>query len=161
MTTQPLSMTRRLDFAAKVRKPKQELWLGCVVTEVEEKISKSGGQVFLKIKFSNCPYVGVFTEREVQWLQQLGWEHRRKTRLPEVGDSLNVYVTWHLNPPEYRKLHKLAEYGPSAKIVLHDLLGEEYDIEPVEQIPVAIERDPVVGFVQRNWNAIKELMCIS
>lgn len=160
MTTQPLSMARRLDFAAKPRKPKQELWLGCVVSEVESIVSKMG-YPYLKIKFSNCPYVCIFGAHDGHQLQRLGYELGRKTRMPEVGDVVNVDVYWRKNPPDLRFRHSLPEYSAQAKIVLHDLLGEEYDIEPVEQIPVAIERDPVVGFVQRNWNAIKELMCIS
>ena len=156
MTTQSLSMARRLDFAAKPRKPKQELWLGCVVTEIEEKVSKIGGQLYLKIKFSNCPFIGVFSEQDGHRLHQLGWKHRRKARLPEVGDSLNVYVTWHLNPPEYGKLHKLAEYGPSAKLELYGLLDEAYDIEPVEQIPVAIEPPPALSWLQGLQLQLKE-----
>lgn len=160
MTTQSLSMARRLDFAAKPRKPKDELWLGCVVSEVESVVSKMG-YPYVKVRFSNCPYVCIFGAHDGHQLQRLGCEHGRKTRLPEVGDELCVNVYWRFNPRDVQKQYKLGEYSAQAKIVLHDLLGEAYDIEPVEQIPVAIERDPVVGFVQRNWNAIKELMCIS
>lgn len=97
MTTQSLSMARRLDFAAKPRKPKDELWLGCVVSEVESVVSKMG-YPYVKVRFSNCPYVCIFGAHDGHQLQRLGCEHGRKTRLPEVGDELCVNVYWRFNP---------------------------------------------------------------
>lgn len=77
-------MVTRSPFRAKLRKPKDELWLGCIIKSKRSWISKNGDQ-WLTIGFENCPLFATFTSRDFE----------RKGELPMIGDVVNVEFHWH------------------------------------------------------------------
>lgn len=75
------------EFRARLRQPMSEIFLGCIVKSVGERISKSQGVTYYHIEFSN-------TSLLLNWFPSFDEYGVR----PEVGDSLNLSVRWERTP---------------------------------------------------------------
>lgn len=70
-------------FRAKLRIPRNELWLGCVINSKREWINRNGDPG-MTLGFSNCPMFATFTRRDFEL----------SGKLPVIGDSVNVQFDW-------------------------------------------------------------------
>jgi hypothetical protein len=99
-----ITMERRSEFRAKLRKPKQALWLGCVVKSVEEGVSKARGMPYVKIRFDNCPFVLIVNPYDLMNAEKIAREYGMTPPTAiEVGELLNLNVSWRKTPDWLRR----------------------------------------------------------
>lgn len=90
------------EFRARLRPPLRTLWLGCEVSGVEHKMSRSTGRGYLHTRFSNCPFFAIWHATNQKGFRQALYEKGRlwpENAVPiVVGDKLNLDVKWELAP---------------------------------------------------------------
>lgn len=94
-------MVTRSPFRAKLRKPKDELWLGCIIKSKRAWINKNGDPG-LTLGFKNCPWFASYTRRDFE----------RGCPLPKIGDSINVEFRWRY------LTNNVVEIAPYGRIIL-------------------------------------------
>lgn len=151
-----ISMERRSEFRAKLRKPRSELWLGCVVKSAEERVSKAQGMPYIKLTFENCPFVCILSAYDMMAAERVAREHGVPMPVAiNPGDMVNLDVRWRKTPEFARERFKnLGEYEASPKIELYSWLGVPDRV--AAQIPVVMEREGNVSWATRWMRKIKE-----
>lgn len=90
-----ITMERRSEFRAKLRKPKDELLLGVVIKELQANVSKSGIPI-CKVTFENSPWFVHTSKNSIDMIRQLlavnGYRVGEDTL--QVGDVVHVNVNW-------------------------------------------------------------------
>ncbi len=83
-----------MEFKAKVKMPKRELWVGAIIEDIDSRISASG-MGYSVIRFANCPFFASWSEVTQYLYNRSTGRNERDESLPfSVGDTVSLDVGW-------------------------------------------------------------------